>query len=111
RGQRKPLVAIFVRAPLCHLVETPEQAFEVVRDQLAMRPRQVIHTFVDRAERARATLFVEIAAEALGSAPRACANELRELFLFGLAFSHHDRLRRREFIVTQPSLTRAIRNA
>ncbi len=65
-----------------HLVETPEEPFEVIGNQFAVSARQVVHTFINRAEGARPALFVEIAAEALVSACRADADEVRQFLLF-----------------------------
>ena len=62
--QRKPLVAT-LRARLHNLIEAAKQPLEMIRDQLSMLPRKVIHAFVHRAEGTRTALFVEVTAEAL----------------------------------------------
>ena len=54
---------------------------EVIGNQFAVSARQVIHTFINRAEGARPALFVEIAAEALVAACRADADEVRQFLL------------------------------
>jgi hypothetical protein len=51
--------------------------------------RQVIHTFVDRTERARSALLVEVAAKALMAALRSGADEIRQLFLLVLESCRH----------------------
>src|SRR5262245_32467960 len=89
RSQRQPLFTPFVRAAFRDLIETPEEALEMVRDQLPVRSRQVIDGVVDRAERARPALLVEIAAETLWSARRAGSNVLGQLALFSLELGYH----------------------
>ncbi len=88
RCQRQPLLAA-LGAPFSHLVEAAEQPLQVIGYELSVLARQVIHTLVHRTERARTALLVEIAAEALRSAPRSRADELRQLFLFVLEFCRH----------------------
>jgi len=54
----------------------------VVRHELAVLARKVVHAFVDRAKRARTTLLVEVAAKALRAAAGTGADELRQFLLF-----------------------------
>ena len=89
RSERQSLATSFVRAALRDLIEAPEQALEVIRNQLPVLFRQVIDGVVHRAERARSALLVEIAAEALWSTRRAGANEIRQLALFALERGYH----------------------
>src|SRR6188474_3546260 len=119
RCQRQPLGAS-LWTDFHDLVETLEKPFEMVGDKLSVLAGQMVHPFVDGAERAGAALLVEVAAKALRPARGASAYELRQLSLFRLELSRHapDSLsdplrrrvcdRRRVTIVAQPrALTRA----
>ena len=53
------------RAFLHDLVQAAKEPFEVIRHDLAVLSGQVVHPFVNRAQRTGAALLVEVAAEAL----------------------------------------------
>jgi hypothetical protein len=90
RGERQSLLAfMLVWTPLGHFVQTPEQSFEVVRHELAMLARKVVHAFVYGAKRARTTLLIEVAAKTLRATAGTGADELRQLLLFALEFRWH----------------------
>ena len=78
RGQRQPLGAA-LRALFGHLVQAPEQPFEMIRNQLSVLAREVVDPLVDRAKGTGSALLVEITAKALRTAGRADADEFREL--------------------------------
>src|SRR5688572_21128467 len=88
RGERQSL-STPLGASLRHLVEAAEQPLEVFGYELAVLARQVIHAFVHRAERARAALLVEVAAETLRPALGTIADEVREFLLFVLESCRH----------------------
>src|SRR5688500_10509200 len=89
RRERQSLLASFVRAAFRDLVETAEEPLEMFRNQLPVLPRQMIEGVVHRAERARSTLLVEVAAETLWTACGTRANVFRQLALFALELSSH----------------------
>src|SRR5216683_2747883 len=100
RGERQSLLTSFVRAAFRDLVETAEQPLEMIRNQLPVLPRQMIEGVVDRAERARSPFLIEVTAEALRSACRACANVIRQFTLFALEFGYHRLPAAKRVIVT-----------
>src|SRR5260221_7962645 len=83
------LLTSFVRAAFRNLVETAEQPLEMIRNQLPVLPRQMIEGVVDRAERARSPLLIEITAETLRTACRTRANVLRQFALLALECRYH----------------------
>src|SRR5215471_20045732 len=87
-SERQSLRTTFMRAAFRDLVETSEQSLEMIRNQLAVT-RQVVHRIVNRAERARPAVIVEIAAETLRTALRTGADVIRQFLLFALEFSYH----------------------
>ena len=89
RRKGQSLLTSFVGTPFRDLVEAAEQPLEMIRNQFPVLPRQVIDGVVDRAERARTALVIEVAAEALRTACRAGANVLREFALLALEFRYH----------------------
>ena len=89
RRERQSLLTSFVRAAFRDLVETAEQPLEMIRNQLPVLPRQMIDGVVDRAERARSALLIEVTAEALRTACGTRANVVRQFALFGLEFRYH----------------------
>src|SRR5438067_2306373 len=100
RRERQSFLTSFVRAAFRDLVETAEQPLEMIRNQLPVLPRQMINGVVDRAERARSALLIEVAAEALRTACRTRANVSRQLALFALEFGYHRLPSGEEVIVT-----------
>src|SRR6266550_4081361 len=68
RRERQSLLTSFMWAAFRDFVETAEQALEMIRNQLPVLPRQVVHGVVDRAQGARSALLVEVTAEALRTA-------------------------------------------
>src|SRR5690349_4516305 len=97
--ERQPLRTLFMRAAFRDLVETAEQPLEMIRNQLPVLPRQMVDRVVDRAERARPALLIEVTAEALRTARRTGANVFRQFALLALEFRYHRLLRRRRSIV------------
>src|SRR4029450_10482306 len=61
----------------------------MIRNQLPVLTRQVVDAGVNRAQRSRSALLVEVAAEALVAAQRSRPNELRQLFLFAVEARRH----------------------
>src|SRR5450759_1855842 len=89
RRERQPLLTSLVRAAFRDLVETAEQPFEMIRNQLPVLPRQMIEGVVDRAERARSPLLIKVTADALRNAGGTGANVVREFALFALESRYH----------------------
>src|SRR6188768_551955 len=89
RGERQSLLTSFVRAVFRHLVEAAKQPLEMIRNQLPVLPRQMVERVVDRAERARPALLIEVTAEALRTACRTRANVIRQFALFALELGYH----------------------
>src|SRR5258705_10141875 len=89
RRQRQSLLTSFVRAAFRDLVETAEQPLEMIRNQLPVLPRQMVKGVVDRAERARPALLIEVTAEALRTACGTRANVIRQFALFALELGYH----------------------
>src|SRR5918996_879882 len=90
RCQRQPLGAS-LWTYFHYLVETSEESFQVIRNQLPVMAGEMVNPFVDGTQRAGAALLVEVAAEALRPACGAGADEFRQLSLFRLEFSRHRR--------------------
>src|SRR3954468_14905596 len=88
RCQRQPFRAA-LRTLFRHLVQAPEQPFEMIGNYFSVLARQVVHALIHRAQGARAALFVEVAAEALRSTTGALANVFREFALLALEFCRH----------------------
>src|SRR4029453_17586533 len=89
RRQRQSLLTAFMRAAFRDLIETAEEALEMIRNQLPVLPRQMVNGVVDRPERARPALLIEITAEALRTACGTRANVIRQFALFGLELRYH----------------------
>src|SRR5438094_6171294 len=104
RRERQSFLTSFVRAAFRDLVETAEEPLEMIRNQLPVLPRQVIEGVVDRAERARSPLLVEVTAETLWTACGTRANVVRQFALFALEFGYH-RLPPGEEVIVTPLIT------
>src|SRR6476619_5694854 len=89
RRERQSLNTCFVRAAFRDLIETAEQPLEMIRNQLPVLPRQMIDGVVNRAQRARSALLIEVTAEALGTACRTRANIIGQFALLALEFRYH----------------------
>src|SRR4051812_48742760 len=61
----------------------------MIGNQLPVLPRQMIDGVVDRAERARPALLIEVTAEALRTACGTRANVFRQFALFALELGDH----------------------
>jgi len=71
-AERRPLLAA-PGAHFGHLVQASEQPFGMIGLQPSMRAWELVHAFVNRAERARAALLVELAATSRVAADAASA--------------------------------------
>src|SRR3954471_11381065 len=87
--KRQSLLTSFVGTPFRDLVETAKQPLEMVRNQLPVIAGQVVEGVVDRPQRARPALLIEIATEALRTACRTGTDEIRQLALLALEFRYH----------------------
>src|SRR3982751_3976933 len=102
RRERQSFLTSFVRAAFRDLVETAEEPLETIRNQLPVLSRQMVEGVVDRAERARSPLLVEVTAETLRTTCRTRANVIRQFALFALEFGSQRLPSGEEVIVTPP---------